>query len=213
MLAIVAGASLSAHRTDEYLQAARLAIDPDRVQIELDLTPGIAVAGDVLAGLDTDRDGSISPAEARTYLGRVLSGITLELDGAPLAVQVTGSTFPAVDAVRGGEGTIRIGLSAATSRLDAGVHHLRYGNAHRRDIGVYLANALVPASDRVAITDQQRDVDQHDLRVEYRLSPETTRLSDLSLWLSIAGALVAVTAACWWTRGLTPARRPRLRYR
>ena len=46
---ILAGvAVVSAHRRDEYLQAARLALDPGRVQIELDLTPGIAVADAIL---------------------------------------------------------------------------------------------------------------------------------------------------------------------
>ena len=33
----------------------------------------------------------------------------------------------------------------------AGPHHLRYRNTHRPDIGVYLANVLVPASDRLAV--------------------------------------------------------------
>ena len=44
-LTIAGGAGVSAHRRDEYLQAARLAIDPGRVQLELDLTPGIARPG------------------------------------------------------------------------------------------------------------------------------------------------------------------------
>ncbi|HXI29434.1 MAG TPA: hypothetical protein VNG89_13440, partial [Vicinamibacterales bacterium] len=58
--AVFAGtvARVSAHRRDEYLQAARLAIDPGRVQIELDLTPGIALAEAILADIDRNRDGS-----------------------------------------------------------------------------------------------------------------------------------------------------------
>ena len=59
-LVLAGGVALSAHRTDEYLQAARLAIDPARVQIELDLTPGIAMAETILADIDRDRDGSLS---------------------------------------------------------------------------------------------------------------------------------------------------------
>ena len=35
----VFGATVSAHRIDEYLQAARLAIAPDRIMLEMDLTP------------------------------------------------------------------------------------------------------------------------------------------------------------------------------
>ena len=72
-IAVIVSTTLSAHRRDEYLQAARLAIDPDRVQIELDLTPGIAVADAVLADIDCDANGSISAVEARAYSERVAS--------------------------------------------------------------------------------------------------------------------------------------------
>jgi len=34
----------SAHRVDEYLQATRLSIDLDRVEVEINLTPGIDLA-------------------------------------------------------------------------------------------------------------------------------------------------------------------------
>ena len=38
------GAGAFAHRLDEYLQAARIAVDNGRVDLDLDLTPGAAVA-------------------------------------------------------------------------------------------------------------------------------------------------------------------------
>ena len=63
-MAIVGGAEVSAHRRDEYLQAARLAIDPGRVQLELDLTPGIALADAIIADIDRNRDGSLSAGRA-----------------------------------------------------------------------------------------------------------------------------------------------------
>ena len=63
-MAIVGSAEVSAHRADEYLQAARLAIDPARVQIELDLTPGIALAEAIIADIDRNRDGSLSAGGA-----------------------------------------------------------------------------------------------------------------------------------------------------
>ena len=66
-LAVAGSAELSAHRTDEYLQAARLAIDPARVQIELDLTPGIALADTIVADIDRNHDGSLSADEQRAY--------------------------------------------------------------------------------------------------------------------------------------------------
>jgi hypothetical protein len=160
---------MSAHRKDEYLQAARLDIQPNRARIELDLTPGMAVADAVLAEIDTDRNGSISQEEARTYVAHVLTGITVDVDGFPLAIQAGDSTFPTVEATRNGEGTIRIDLLASMPHLGTGPHHLNYRNTHRRDISVYLANALVPESDQVAVTGQDRDGDQHDLSVAYVL--------------------------------------------
>ena len=66
--AVIAGApSVSAHRRDEYLQAARLAIDPGGVQLELDLTPGIALAETIIADIDRNRDGALSADEQRAY--------------------------------------------------------------------------------------------------------------------------------------------------
>jgi hypothetical protein len=188
--AVAAGGPMSAHRTDEYLQAARLDIQPDRTRIELDLTPGIAVADAVLAEIDTDRNGSISQDEARTYVARVLTGITVDVDGARLTMQAGNCTFPAVEAMRNGEGTIRIDLLASMPHLGAGPHHLNYRNTNRRDIGVYLANALVPESDRVAVTGQDRDTDQHDLSVAYVLQAELPAgRNEWSLAASAAGLL------------------------
>src|SRR5262245_10737537 len=111
--AVAFGTDASAHRRDEYLQAARVAIDPDRVQIELDLTAGIAVADSVLADIDLDRDGLLSPAETREYSERVVSAIALDVDGTPLRLEVARSDFPTMDAVRAGEGIVRIDVVAA----------------------------------------------------------------------------------------------------
>src|SRR5580765_8182089 len=54
--AVTLGTAASAHRRDEYLQAARLAVEPGRVDLELDLTPGIEVAEAIIADIDGDRD-------------------------------------------------------------------------------------------------------------------------------------------------------------
>ena len=69
------GTEVSAHRLDEYLHAARLAIDSTGVRLELSLTPGIAVADAVIRDIDADRDAVLSPAERRTYSQRLLNGL------------------------------------------------------------------------------------------------------------------------------------------
>jgi hypothetical protein len=169
MLIVAVSADLSAHRRDEYLQAARLAIEPDRVELQLDLTPGIAVADRVIADIDRDRDSALSAAEKRAYVAQVLSAIALTLDSQSLDVRVTGASFPDLEAFRRGEGTIQLQLDAALPRLSDGPHQLAFRNEHFHDIGVYLANALVPDSDRVAVRSQRRDIHQRDLTVEYDL--------------------------------------------
>jgi hypothetical protein len=194
-LVLVAGGWSSAHRRDEYLQAARLAIDPDRVQIELDLTPGIAVAESVLAEVDLDRNRSISAREAGAYCARLLSAMAVDVDGTPLALALTGSTFPDVGAMMTGEGTMRLQAVAAMPRLSGGTHHLRYRNSHRSDIAVYLVNALVPASDRVAVASQRRDVDQRDVTVEYTLRADAATRIRGGVLVAIAGALIWLAAS------------------
>jgi hypothetical protein len=198
VLAWSVAASTAAHRRDEYLQAARLAIDPDRVALELDLTPGIAVAERVLAEIDADGNGSIAAAEARAYSARVLAGIAVDVDGTPLVLNLIDSTLPELSAVRNGEGSLRLHAAAALPSLSAGTHHLRYRNSHHPDIGVYLANALMPASDRVVVASQRRDVDQRELTVEYTLrdAPATR----VRRGLSVAGTAALVWFTAWRRR-------------
>jgi hypothetical protein len=190
-LVVVAGRSTSAHRLDEYLQAARLSIDPGQVQITLDLTPGTAVAERVLAEIDLDRNTSISPSETQTYAARLLSAVTLELDGEPLHVKLVSCDLPAIDVWLKGEGTMRIHAVAPAPYGSDGIHELQYRNGHRQDISVYLANALVPASPRVTVNAQRRDTDQRRLIIDYTVRPDAaTRIS--------TGTIVGVTGTLLW---------------
>jgi hypothetical protein len=189
-MAIVGGAEVSAHRRDEYLQAARLAIDPGRVQIELDLTPGIASAEAILADIDRNRNGSLSAEEQRAYGTLVLSALELEVDGTRLPVQLGASSFPGVEAMRRGEGPIRLHLAAMLPRLSIGFHQLLFRNKHHPDRSVYLANALVPESDRVAVTAQRRDGGQTELTIDYVLRAAPATSTAVLLFGSIAAATV-----------------------
>jgi hypothetical protein len=189
-LFIVAVAEVSAHRMDEYLQAARVGIGPDRVQIELGLTLGIALADSILAEIDRNRDGSLSPEEQRVYGRLVLSALELEVDGTRVPLQLSASTFPETDAVRRGEGTIRLHTTATLPRLSSGLHQLLFRNRHHRDRSVYLANALVPESNQVAVTAQRRDGEQTELTIDYLLRAAPARPTTGSLMGGIAAAIV-----------------------
>ncbi len=186
MLALAGAAEVSAHRRDEYLQAARIAIDPAGVQLELDLTPGIALAEAIIADIDRNRDGALSLDEQRAYGSVVLGALTLQVDGTPVRAQLAALDFPDEEAMRRGEGAIRLQTAATFSPLSTGRHQLLFRNRHHPDRSVYLANALVPGTEQVAVTAQRRDTDQTELTIDYvvRATPATITAA----WL---GSLVA----------------------
>jgi hypothetical protein len=194
MMAAVISDRASAHRLDEYLQAARIGIDPSRVDIELDLTPGIALAEAIIADIDRDRDGSQSLEEQRAYAAEVSNAIRLAVDGRPLQVMPRTSSFPDLDAVRRGDGTIRLQWEARVPPLTVGAHHLSFRNAYREVVSVYLANALVPESDRVAVTGQKRESDQRALTIDYVILPGPPTSTRLSLLLGSLAGVVALAA-------------------
>jgi hypothetical protein len=169
-MTVVAGTEVSAHRSEDYLQATRIGLEPDRVLITLDLTPGIAVAESVIAALDHDGDGALSTDEQRGYAGQVLSALKVVIDEQPLRPRVVSWSFPELSAFQRGEGTIRLKIQAALPRMSAGSHRLLFRNAHMAGHSAYLANALVPESARLAVTAQRRDSGQSELTIEYTLS-------------------------------------------
>ena len=190
-IAVATSAHVSAHRRDESLQAARFAIELASVQIELDLTPGIALADAIISEIDRNHDGSLSVEEQQTYGRLVIETVDVAVDGHRLGVDLDTVSFPDNDAMRRGEGTIRVRLAGTVPAQAAGAHQLTFRNRHHADRSVYLANALVPRTDRIAITAQHRDGDQRDLTLDYVVEPPP---AFTSTWLLSGVALVAVLA-------------------
>ena len=77
LLVLSAIGPVSAHRLDEYLQATLIGVTPHGIEVELQLTPGIAILPGLMTVIDQDRDGRISQAEARAYAARVLRDVEL----------------------------------------------------------------------------------------------------------------------------------------
>ena len=66
LLALLAlPSAVFAHRDDQYLQATFVAIEPSGLRLQINLTPGVAVAEQVLAEIDRDRDGAIPRTKRR----------------------------------------------------------------------------------------------------------------------------------------------------
>jgi len=158
-----------AHRLDEYLQATRISIELDRIGLEMNLTPGAAVADNVIAAIDRDHNGSISAAEGAAYARLVVESLSLDVDGQHRMLTLDEFSIPSPGDMRNGEGVIRLKASGKMPRATAGQHRLGFSNSHRSDIGVYLINALIPEDERIRITGQSRDTFQNEFKMEFNV--------------------------------------------
>src|SRR5438034_183054 len=161
LLALIPFGGASAHRLDEYLQATLIGVTQDGADIEIQLTPGVAMLPVLMAVIDQDRDGRISAGEERAYVDRVAREVELRVDGVPAPLSVIESKFPALEAMREGLGTIRMKLRTARSG-----HKVRFENRHLPQVSVYLVNCLAGHSDGLVVTRQQRDEAQRSIELE-----------------------------------------------
>ena len=160
-----------AHRLDEYLQATRVSVATNRIDLSIDLTPGVAVADQVLAVIDKDRDGRVSDDERTAYAQVFLKDLRFGLDERVLPLSLADISFPALHEVKEGLGVIRIKATSPVRQLATGQHTLSLSNAHLPGISVYLVNALVPKDPAIKITKQTRDELQKNYRLEFAVRP------------------------------------------
>lgn len=191
-----------AHRLDEYLQATRLAIDLERVDLEIDLTPGVAVASRIFSSIDTNRDGEISSAEGEAYARRMLGSVTLSVDGLAAPIVLRETRFPQLREMSLGVGTIQLRATAKVPAAGAGRHRVSFLNTHRPELSVYLVNALVPASPRIRIGDQRRDRAQHGLTLDYTVASDGAPVRAFALFagLLLAGRWLWLCRQTWNAR-------------
>lgn len=191
VLAALSTSALHAHRLDELLQAARFGIETDRVELELDLTPGISIARGIFDQIDVNRDEVLSPAEELSYARTVIGSLQLDVDGRPQTLELTGQRFPTLAQMSEGVGAIRLTAVANTSGSFGWNHQLRFRNAHRPDVSVYLANALAPTSTSVRIGSQQRDWQQREIRIDYETGAAGRYVWPAALATLLAAAIAA----------------------
>ena len=164
-----------AHRDDQYLQATLVAIEPSGVRLQINLTPGVAVAEQVIAQIDRDRNGAISKNEAAAYAESLKRDLTLRVDGRKLDLKLTASEFVPPAELRTGSGIIQMEFSAISGPLAAGPHRLTLENRHLTTISVYLINAAQPRFTTVQITRQKRNENQSAGEIEFTSVPAKDR--------------------------------------
>ncbi len=156
-----------AHRLDEYLQATLVSIEPGEVRLQINLTPGVAVAERVLARIDRDHDGVISTNEAAAYADLLKNQLVVALDGRKMTLNLASSNFPAPTELRTGWGYMQLEFTAKTAALAPGNHKLTLKNRHLPALSVYLLNAALPKSELVQITRQTRNEEQSTGEIEF----------------------------------------------
>jgi hypothetical protein len=158
-----------AHRLDEYLQATLVTIEPSEIRLQINLTPGVAVAERVLALIDRDRDGMISTNEATAYCELLKRDLIVRLDQRKLALKLTASNSTSPTELRTGWGIIQMEFSAIVGPLAPGAHKLTLKNRHVPALSVYLFNAAQPRSGSVQITAQKRNEHQSTGEIDFTI--------------------------------------------
>lgn len=177
-LGLAAGAA--AHRLDEYLQATLIGVTRDGIDLEIQLTPGVAVLPVVMAVLDQDRDGQISPAEQQAYVHRMVREVELRVDGEVAPLSAVESSFPTVESMREGLGAIRIKLH--TPRRG---HSLHFENRHLPQVSAYLVNCLASPSDGLIVSPPARDPAQRSITFQYSFGAEAAP-APRAAWIALA---------------------------
>jgi hypothetical protein len=196
LLALSLAGSATAHRLDEYLQATLLGVTRDGIDVAIQLTPGVQMLPVLMAVIDQDRDGRISPEEERAYVGRVAREVELRVDGVPAPLSLVESRFPAVEAMREGLGTIRMKLR--TARIG---QELRFENRHLPQVSVYLVNCLAAPSEGLVVGRQKRDEAQRSIEFEYSFGagavagPRAAWIALGSFWPAAIGMLLVIRQA------------------
>lgn len=199
--------SVSAHVLDQYLQVAQIALAPDSVRVELRLIPGVEVAQRICTLIDADHDGQVSKSEEQTYVRRVVQDLEFSLNGVPVPLTLRDWHFPPSPEIREGLGTIRLLLTATATLGAARRQQVYFRNNHLPDLGVYLVNALVPATKEIQLGEQLRDPLQREMRLHFHVTAPDTQATLRWRGIFMFGLCLALLWPQWkslrrfWHRG------------
>jgi hypothetical protein len=176
-----------AHRIDEYLQATILSLQSNRVEASMRLIPGILVAPSVIAGIDSNGDGTLSGDEEQVYAQRVLGDLSITIDGKPVQTKLISWSFPQPTEMRAGVGEIHIAYVVDLPR-GGRRRSLILTNHHLSRSSVYLVNVVVPEDPGIRFLAQRRNEQQSVYELDYEQMgaavPSRTSWAGVQVWLS-----------------------------
>jgi hypothetical protein len=191
---LILAATAFAHRLDEYLQGTLVSVETNRIEMQMTLTPGVAVFPFLMAYIDSDGNGLISEAEQRAYAGRVLQDLSITIDGQRLRPELRSLRFPTMAEMKEGRGEIRLDFGAVLPR-GGGDRKLIIENHHQGRISAYQVNCLVPRDPNIRIVAQNRNYYQSFYELDFAQAnpPFGTRP-----WLALIGFVLAARVALLW---------------
>src|SRR6202012_3717290 len=118
-----------------------------------------------IAGIDSNGNGAFSEGEERAYVQRVLSDLSITIDGRSVQPVLLTFSFPEPAQMREGMGEIHIEYSVKSNALESKTERqngdqdrsLIVTNHHLNQTSVYLMNALVPQDPGIRILAQKRN--------------------------------------------------------
>jgi len=192
--------ALSAHQLDEYVQATLVVLEPGEIRLDLNLTPGVAVAQQVLTLMDRDHDGVISTNEGAAYAELVKRDLGVQLDGREVELKLAALNFPEPEELHTGWGIVQMEFSGKPGVLSAGPHHLTLQNRHLPAISVYLFNAARPGSASIQITGQKRNESQSTGEIAFDFHHPPSPYMSIGAVVSLATLSMVVFAVLWQAR-------------
>jgi HupE / UreJ protein len=178
------GKTAWAHRIDEYLQATLLSVEATRVHGSMRMIPGVLVAEDTIAGIDSDGDGVYSDDEERAYAQRVLGDLSIAIDGQTVRPKLLSWSYPEPAQMRAGIGEIHIEYEVDLP-LGGPSRNLVLANHHQGRKSVYLMNVVVPEDRGIQILAQQRNEQQSVYELQYRQAGQAEQAGQVGRgWLS-----------------------------
>jgi hypothetical protein len=189
-----------AHQLDEYLQATLVAIEPGEIRLQMNLTPGVAVADKVLASIDRNHDGKISTNESIAYAESLKRDLVVQLDGRNVELKLAAWNYPDPEEIRTGWGIIQLEYSAMAGALAAGPHKLTFENRHQPVASAYLFNAERPESATIKISGQKRNENQSMGEIAFDFQPPKKPFLTAGVAVLLAAMFVVLSAGVWQAR-------------
>lgn len=197
--------SVAVAHPDHFEQQAYVTVQPNGVDVELDLSPGSLVAAAFVAHLDRNGDGNLSSAEQTAYLTQLVADVVLVVDDIPATLHVVLGAFPTVRALRTGEAQIVVRLRAELDRGPAASnsrHDIRFLNQHQPVASKWMASGFTEPP--IKLVAQQRSPDYRELRFATEAGPQPTPAAVGQRWRAGYQGLALVTmvglGATYWYR-------------